>query len=317
MASRSDQPHVPVLLAEILELFVLLQKEHATGWVCDATVGAGGHTRAILEAHDGFRVLGLDQDPSALEIATETLSAFGERSKLRNARMSELSESIRKGLDQRPIGILMDLGVSSMQLDRPERGFSFDIDGPLDMRMDPTRDRTAADIVNTWDESDLADLFFYEGDETRARRIAKGIVQARRRAPFKRTAALAELIAQAKGGGGGKTHPATLSFQALRRAVNEEGEELNAGLAAAEDALEDRGLLAVISFHSGEDRLVKHYFAQGVREGRWELALKKPLSATREETQRNRRSRSARLRAAWRTRAQSDGSEVRKEDVSL
>ncbi len=302
VTNRAEEPHVPVLLAEVLELFRELSARHEHGWFCDATLGAAGHSRALLEAFPGLSVFGLDQDPLALEIAQQRLSAFGDRARLRNARMSELSDSIRKGLTEQPIAILMDLGVSSMQLDRPERGFSFGIDGPLDMRMDPTRTRTAADIVNSWDESDLADLFFYEGDETRARRIAKGIVQARRRVPFQRTAALADTIAQAKGGAGGRTHPATQTFQALRRAVNEEGEELNLGLATAEAELAEGGLLAVISFHSGEDRTVKRFFAEGAREGRWELVNKKGTAATHEESRSNRRARSARLRAAWRTR---------------
>lgn len=306
-AERSKQPHLPVLLEEVLELFRELALRHETGTFCDVTLGAAGHTSALLEAHPGWRVLGLDQDPDALAIAQEKLDAFGDRSSLCGARMSELSDSIRKGLDEQPIGVLMDLGVSSMQLDRPERGFSFGVDGPLDMRMDPTRTRTAADIVNSWDESDLADLFFYEGDETRARRIAKGIVQARRRAPFMRTAPLADLIAQAKGGGGGRTHPATQTFQALRRAVNEEGEELNRGLQSAEEELVDGGLLAVISFHSGEDRVVKKFLAQGAREGRWKLITKKPISASHHESRTNRRARSAHLRAAWRTRSAEEG----------
>ena len=305
---RAKQPHLPVLLAEVLKLFAELALRYETGPFCDATLGAGGHSSALLEAHPGWRLLGLDQDPDALEIAQKKLDAFGDRSSLRNARMSELSDSIRKGLSEQPIGILMDLGVSSMQLDRPERGFSFGFDGPLDMRMDPTRKRTAADIVNSWDESDLADLFFYEGDETRARQVAKGIVQARRRAPFMRTAPLADLIAQAKGGGGGRTHPATQTFQALRRAVNEEGEELSCGLTSAEEELVDGGLLVIISFHSGEDRTVKQFLAKGAREGRWQLVSKKPISATHQESRSNRRSRSARLRAAWRTRSE-DGAD--------
>ncbi len=304
---REKKPHISVMLAEVLELFAQLERRHQTGWICDLTLGAGGHSLALLEAHPGWKLLGLDQDPDALELATETLNAFGDRTSLRNARMSELSDSIRKGLNEPPIGILMDLGVSSMQLDRPERGFSFGIDGPLDMRMDPSRERTAADIVNSWDESDLADLFFHEGDETRARRIAKGIVQARQRAPFLRTAPLADLIAQAKGGGGGRTHPATQTFQALRRAVNQEGEELSLGLASAEVELAEGGLLAVISFHSGEDRIVKKFFAEGARAGRWELTSKKPISASHVEARTNRRARSARLRAAWRTRSGEGG----------
>ena len=171
--------------------------------------------------------------------------------------------------------MLFDLGVSSLQLDRKERGFSFQSDGPLDMRMDPSRDRTAADIVNGWDEGDLADLFYYEGGETRARARSRGpLAEGRRRAPYLRTGALAEAIASALGpvARASKIHPATRVFQALRRAVNEEGEELIAGLAAAERLLAPGGTLVVVGFHSGEDREVKRFFAEGSREGAVERA---------------------------------------------
>ena len=301
--SGSKRPHVPVLLAETLEAFGRLHERYAQGWICDVTLGAAGHASALLGPHEGWSLFGTDQDPSALELAQERLNAFGDRCRLMHGRMSELQALVRKELIEPCIGVLMDLGVSSMQLDQPERGFSFDIDGPLDMRMDPTRKRTAADIVNHWDESDLADLIFYEGDETHARRVAKGIVQARLRAPFRRTAPLAELVAR-QVGRSGRIHPATKTFQALRRAVNEEGEELLRGLRCAEDVLADGGLLAVISFHSGEDRAVKHFLAEGARAGRWELLNKKPISAEHTERRSNPRARSARLRLAWRRRSE-------------
>jgi 16S rRNA (cytosine1402-N4)-methyltransferase len=220
--------------------------------------------------------------------------------------MSELAHLMRDAGIGRPRAMLFDLGVSSLQLDRAERGFSFAADGPLDMRMDPERERTAADIVNAWDEADLADLFFYEGGETRSRAVARAIVESRRRAPFLRTAALADQIAGALGSRSpraGKVHPATRCFQALRRAVNEEGDELLAGLDAAEEWLEDGGRLVVISFHSGEDRSVKHFLGAGARRGRWKPVTKKPLAPSREEGARNRRARSARLRAGERLRA--------------
>jgi 16S rRNA (cytosine1402-N4)-methyltransferase len=196
--------------------------------------------------------------------------------------------------------MLLDIGVSSMQLDQSNRGFSFQVDGPLDMRMDPTRDRTAADIVNHWDEGDLADLIYYEGGETAARKIARAIVQGRRRAPFLRSAALVDTIVQAIGGAGGKLHPATRTFQALRRAVNEEGEELRSGLCAARHLLAAGGRLVVISFHSGEDREVKRFFADGARKGEWRILTHKPLEADLAERRANPRSRSARMRAAQR-----------------
>lgn len=295
-------PHVPVLPAETLAA-LLDGRDPLTleGWFVDGTLGAGGHAELLLEACPRVRLLGLDQDPLALALSRERLSRFGERVRLRRGRHTELCRVVRKERIGRLQGVLLDLGVSSMQLDRAERGFSFADDGPLDMRMDPDRERSAADIVNRWDESDLADLLYYEGDETRSRRIAAAIVEARRRAPFLRTAALADLVARTVGGGG-KVHPATKTFQALRRAVNEESEELLAGLQAAEHWLDAGGTLAVISFHSGEDRVVKRHLKDGVREGRWELQGKKPLAPSHEEVRVNRRARSARLRGARRLR---------------
>lgn len=292
--------HVPVLPEACVAAFESVAREG--GWIVDATLGAGGHSRLLLEAFPELRLLGTDQDPEILAIAQENLAPFGERVQLECCRLSELARVIRKLRIGRPVGLLMDIGASSLQLDRAERGFSFLQDGPLDMRMDPTRDRTAADIVNDWDESDLADLFYYEGGETRARRIARAIVESRRRVPFQRTGALADLVARALGSPGGRLHPATRVFQALRRAVNEEGEELRAGLGTAEHWLADGGVLAVISFHSGEDGEVKRFLAEGARGGRWRVLTKKPVQPSHEEVRSNSRSRSARLRVAVRTR---------------
>ena len=306
--SEERSVHVPVLPAEVLECLTAGQdRASLEGWFVDGTLGAGGHTELLLEACPKVRVLCTDQDPLALVIARKRLARFEDRVRLRRARLSELCRVIRKERVGRLSGVLLDLGVCSMHLDRPERGFSFLEDGPLDMRMDPDRERTAADIVNGWDESDLADLFYYEGDETSSRKVARAIVESRRRVPFLRTTALAETIARALGNPGGKIHPATKSFQALRRAVNEEGDELIAGLTAAEHWLGEGGTLAVISFHSGEDRVVKRFFQEGMREGRWDLLTKKPMTASREEQRRNRRSRSARLRGAARRRPRTGG----------
>lgn len=296
--------HRSVLPSEVLEsLLAGRDPADLTGWGVDGTTGAGGHSELLLEACPHLHLLCTDQDPQALSIAKRRLARFGERVRLRHTRLSGLCRVIRKERIGRISAMLFDLGVCSMHLDQPQRGFSFLDDGPLDMRMDPERERTAADIVNGWDESDLADLFYYEGDESRARKIAKAIVESRRRVPFLRTGALAETIARATGSRGGKTHPATKCFQALRRAVNEEGDELLAGLETAEHWLEDGGSLAVISFHSGEDRVVKRYLQGGAREDRWKLQSKKPIAAGREEQKVNRRSRSAKLRGAIRTRA--------------
>ena len=295
--------HVPVLRAEVLAgLLAGRDPKTLEGWIVDGTTGAGGHARVLLEACPKIQLLCTDQDPKALEIATLELKPFQERVRLRRARMSELCRVIRKERIGRLSGVLLDVGVCSLHLDHPERGFSFLEDGPLDMRMDPDRERSAADIVNNWDESDLADLFYYEGDERRARTIARRLVELRRRTPFLRTGALAEEIARAVGGAGGKTHPATKSFQALRRAVNEEGDELIAGLQAAEHWLDEGGALAVISFHSGEDRVVKRFFQEGQRADRRELESKNPKQAESNEVRDNRRARSARLRVGLRRR---------------
>lgn len=320
MASREargegDAVHVPVLVEPILELLggeaSPLAPCAGETWVVDATLGAGGHAERILAAFPHVRLFGLDQDPEVLALATRRLAPFGERARLARGRFSDLGELLAAGSVQRPAAILADLGASSLQLDRPERGFSFLADGPLDMRMDPGRRRTAADIVNTWDAEDLADLFYHEGGETRSRRIARAIVEARRQVPFLRTGGLAEVVAAALGGrsarsgrsrGPGKLHPATRTFQALRRAVNEEGEELLALCAGAEELLRDGGILLTISFHSGEDGQMKRFFAEGARAGRWTQLTKKPIGPDPEERQANRRSRSAKLRAAARRR---------------
>ena len=299
-ATDGELVHEPVLAAEVLESFSSLAGRD--GWIVDATLGAGGHSRLLLERYPQLRLLGTDQDPEILDIARAQLAPFADRVQLERARLSELSRVIRKLRIAQPLGLLMDVGASSLQLDRPERGFSFLHDGPLDMRMDPSRERTAADIINRWDEGDLADLFYFEGGERGARRIAKAVVDARRRAPFHRTGALADLVERTLNRAVGRIHPATKVFQALRRAVNEEGEELRAGLEAGESWLADGGVLAVISFHSGEDGEVKRFLQLGVREGRWQTLSKKPLQATREEVRQNSRSRSAKMRCALRVR---------------
>ena len=301
MGERDHSVHIPVLAEEVVALLGGNgDPQRAVGWIVDATLGAGGHSAMLLGRFPRVRVLGTDQDPEVLDIARERLEPFEGRLQIECCRLSQLARLLRKQRLERPVGMLMDLGASSLQLDRPERGFSFSHDGPLDMRMDPTRERTAADIVNHWDEQDLADLFFHEGGERRSRRIAAEIVSARRRAPFRRTGGLAELIVRTVGRRGGRLHPATRVFQALRRAVNHEAEELRAGLEAAELFLADGGVLAVISFHSGEDGEVKRFLSLGSREGRFELLTRRPIRPTSAELRANPRARSARLRAARR-----------------
>ena len=306
---RGEGPvHIPVLSAQVAAAFGDLSESLRTGYVVDATVGLGGHTEMLLTAFPWMKILGVDHDPDALEHARVRLAPFGSRVRLCRARFSELARTLRQQQVGLPSGMLFDIGVSSMQLDLAERGFSFQHDGPLDMRMDPSRDRPASDIVNQWDESDLADLFFHEGGEKQSRKIARALVEARTRAPFMRTAPLADLVMRALGGGsGGRIHPATRVFQALRRAVNEEGEELLAALHTADHCLADGGRLAVISFHSGEDGEVKRFLSSAARDGRFKLKTKKPIEAEYAESRANPRARSAKLRVAERVRAELRG----------
>jgi|FLOH01.1.fsa_nt_gi 16S rRNA (cytosine1402-N4)-methyltransferase len=299
--------HSPVLVDGVLSCLEVAFRCQPEGWLVDGTLGAGGHTASILEQFPGARVLGCDQDPQMQVIAQERLAPFGERVAFAHARFSELSEILRDDadfpapFDGLPIGMLFDVGVASPHLDLPERGFSFQADGPLDMRMDVRREVTAADIINLWPEVELANLFYEEGGERRSRAIAKLLVQVRRRGAIMRTRTLADLIASVVGGGG-KIHPATRVFQALRRAVNEEGPELEAALLAGQDFLPDGGVLAVISFHSGEDRVVKQWLAKEIAAGNFEKITKKPIQASHQETRSNPRARSAKLRAAVRRR---------------
>ena len=293
--------HVPVVAEEVARLLGGGRSgPELRGWIVDATLGAGGHSALLLGRLPEIRVLGSDQDDSILALAGGRLGPFHDRVRLVRRRISELGPEVA-ALDSRPVGWLMDVGASSLQLDEAERGFSFQWDGPLDMRMDRRRERTAADIVNGWPEEELADLFFHEGGERASRRLARAIVEARRRVPFRRTRALADLIAREQGHGG-PIHPATRVFQALRRAVNDEDSELRAGLALAEEHLADGGVLCVISFHSGEDAVVKRFLAEGSRAGRFDLLTRTPLEATAEEVRSNPRARSAKVRAAVRTR---------------
>jgi 16S rRNA (cytosine1402-N4)-methyltransferase len=295
--------HVPVLLGEVLEALRGMDGTgEPSGWIVDGTVGAGGHARALLEHFPRVRLFGADQDPEVLAHARAALSDFGGRVRLERARVSQLYPHLAADAVTPVIGFLLDLGANSLHFDRPARGFSLQSDGPLDMRMDPTRTRTAADIVNHWDEEDLADLFYYEGDERNSRAIAHAIVESRARAPFTRTVPLADLIAECHGGHRGRIHPATRCFQALRRAVNEEGEELRHGLHVAERVLADGGRLVVITFHSLEDCFVRRKLQERAREGSWRLVTKKPLGPGAAERRANPRARSALLRCAVRVR---------------
>lgn len=278
--------HEPVLLAEVLEG---LQVRPGGLWV-DGTVGLGGHASAILDrsAPDG-RLLGFDRDAEALQVASSRLQSG--RARFVHADFRAIPETLG---GERASGVLLDLGVSSMQLDTPERGFSFQQDGPLDMRLDQSEERSAADVVNRMREDELADVIYRFGEEHASRRVARAIVAARRQAPIMTTSALAAIVRRAAKGRPG-LDAATRTFQALRIHVNRELEGLGDALRAIAACLEPGGRLLVISFHSLEDREAKNAFRELGREG-YRVVTKKPLVASDDERRRNPRARSAKLR---------------------
>ena len=294
--------HLPVLPARVVAALSEVLDE-LRAWLLDGTLGGAGHSTLLLDAHPELRVWGTDQDEEMLAMARERLASYGERVATTRARISELDGLFEAGdvpFEGAPAAMLFDVGVASPHLDNPERGFSFQADAPLDMRMDARRERTAADLVNELPEGELADLLYNEGDERRSRQIAAAIVETRRRAPILRTGTLAELVERVVGGGRARIHPATRTFQALRREVNREDHELRAALALAENRLEPGGLLAVIGFHSGENRLVKRWAQEAERRGAFERVTKKPLVADAAERRANPRARSAELRVVRR-----------------
>jgi len=279
------------MVAEVVD-FLVVGRSGTGGSVADMTVGAGGHAEALLEAGVG-RVIGFDRDQEALRIARERLARYGDRFTVVHRRFSQVGEAEATGPLQ---GVLFDLGVSSMQLDEPARGFGYRVDGPLDMRMGDG-DVTAADLVNDLPESELADLIFEYGQEHRSRRIAAAIARARQRVRIETTDQLAGVIVGAVGPRPGGPHPARRSFQALRIAVNRELEELAASLPRAVGLLGPGGRVVVLSYHSLEDGIVKRAFRD---DDRLRVLTKKPLRPSQEETARNPRARSAKLRAAER-----------------
>jgi 16S rRNA (cytosine1402-N4)-methyltransferase len=279
----ADLPHVPVLASECLEAL----RPRPEAWIVDATFGAGGHARALLEA--GATVVAIDRDPGARSRA----DAIGSpRLRFAQGDFRDL-ETILASLDAPPVdGVLMDLGVSSMQLDEAERGFAFRHDGPLDMRMS-AHGRSAADVVADSDEADLAALIYRYGEERHSRRIARALVAAREEAPITTTGRLAEVVRAAYPGGPRRDHPARRTFQALRIYVNDELGALEEGLEAAARVLAPGGRLAVIAYHSLEDRIVKH-FLKGSR--RLAPLTKKPILPSEDEIRVNPRARAAKLR---------------------
>ena len=310
MSPELIAPHVPVLLDEVIAGLCPREGEIHV----DGTFGAGGYTKAILNS--GARVFAFDRDPDAIREGRILADESGARLTLVPERFSRMRQALSdRGVDAVD-GVALDIGVSSMQLDRPERGYSFQSDGPLDMRM--SREGTsAADFVNEADEAEIADVLYHYGDEPRSRRVARAIVAAR---PIERTGQLAEIVRKALGHHAGmKKDPATRTFQAIRSHLNEELQELEGGLAAAEEVLKPGGRLAVVTFHSLEDRVVKRFLKErsgSVPSGSRHLpaptvagptpsfdAVARPTRAGEREIKSNPRARSATLRVARRTNA--------------
>ncbi len=305
----SEPRHRPVMVETVLEFLA----PRPGGRYVDGTVGDGGHTKAVLEAAAPTgRVLGIDRDPAMVARASRRLAPFGERIMLVHGDYRDLARHLTEAGWKEIDGMLLDLGLSSHHLETSERGFSFMIDGPLDMRYDPAQTLTARVIVNTWAVEELAALFREHGEGRGASRIARAIGQARTVQPLERTGELSELIVSLRGVGAGKIHPATRVFQALRCAVNEELRDLDSALEAAVDRLVAGGRLVVISFHSLEDRIVKELFRTLERGcvcpptdpvcrcGRAPKVVrltKRPQRPSAAEVQANPRARSARFRA--------------------
>ena len=307
----SQEGHRPVLLRETIELLAATRG----GLFVDCTVGLGGHSDAILQAAPDTRVLGIDRDEEALGLARERLALYGSRFRAVHADFRDITRVLATAKVGQVRGILADLGVSSLQLDSPSRGFSFRHEGPLDMRMDVTSGETAAELLGRLSEVELARIIFEYGEEPRARRIARRIIERRERGePICTTRDLADVVARAVGPERQRRiHPATRTFQGLRIAVNSELENLDSFLAQAVDRLEPDGRLAVISFHSLEDRIVKRTLLKlsgrcqcpprlpkcmcGAAQ-RLEILTKRPVVPGTDEIEENPRARSAKLRGA-------------------
>ena len=289
------ESHTPVLVEEVLQWLEI----KPDGIYVDATLGAGGHSAAIaqrLVSGSPGRLISLDQDERALELARENLKPWKDRVTLVKSAFSRIAEVVQELGIPKVDGVLADLGVSSMQLDQSARGFSFREAGPLDMRMDAEGELTADEIVNQWSEKEIADLLYREADEHDSRRIAKAIVRAR---PLRDTAHLATTVAGArKQWGRQRLHPATKTFLALRIAVNREMEELGQFLSRTPATINPGGRWVVLSYHSREDRLVKHAFQEGERAGTLRVLTRHVIRPSEAEQANNPRSRSAKLRCA-------------------
>ena len=291
-------PHTPVMLQEVLEWLRI----RPDGVYVDATLGAGGHSEAIAEKLSSGRLISLDRDAQALEIARERLTKFGSKVNCVLSPFSRIAEAVRELGIPKVDGVLADLGVSSMQLDNAERGFSFRQAGPLSMRMGvnaAAEDELSADeIVNRWQEKELADLLYREADEHDSRRIARAIVRAR---PILDTAHLATVVAGSRAQWGRqRLHPATKTFLALRIAVNREMEELGQFLSRVPATMNPEGRCVILTYHSREDRIVKEAFREAAKQGTLKILTKHVVRPSEEEERMNPRSRSAKLRCAER-----------------
>jgi 16S rRNA (cytosine1402-N4)-methyltransferase len=290
-------PHTPVMLQEVLEWLRI----KPDGIYVDATLGAGGHSEAIAERLSSGRLISLDRDEQALRIARERLTRFGSKVSCVLSPFSRIAEAVRESGIPKVDGVLADLGVSSMQLDQPERGFSFRQAGPLSMRMGVSVENdelTADEIVNRWPEKDLADLLYREADEHDSRRIARSIVRAR---PIRDTAHLATVVAGSRAQWGRqRLHPATKTFLALRIAVNREMEELGQFLSRVPATMNPEGRCVMLTYHSREDRIVKEAFREAAKQGTLKILTKHVMRPSKEEERMNPRSRSAKLRCAER-----------------
>jgi 16S rRNA (cytosine1402-N4)-methyltransferase len=286
--------HTPVLVEEVIEWLHIRPEETYV----DATTGTGGHAIEIARRLTSGRLVGLDRDPQALEIARERLKPYQEKVDLVHAEFSKIGD-VATEMKLPPLGgVIADLGISTLELDSPERGFSFRWAAPLDMRMNPDNPLTAEEIVNYWPEKQLADLLYQNAEERNSRRIAKSIVRAR---PIRDTEHLATVVAgERKVGGRQKLHPATKTFLALRTAVNREEEELEQFLSRTPATLSSGGRWIVLSYHSIEDRMVKHAFQELARQGTFRVLTKKVIVPGDQEIRNNPRARSAKMRVAER-----------------
>jgi 16S rRNA (cytosine1402-N4)-methyltransferase len=318
MSSRPPFAHLPVMVDNVVDLLLPVPP----GVLLDATLGGAGHSRAILDAAPQLSLLGIDQDPEAVAASRRVLAPYGRRARVEQARFDDLGVVLDRAAVDRLSAVLFDLGVSSPQLDRPNRGFSYRSPGPLDMRMDPGQPLSASDVVNSWPEADLILLFRANGETRFARRIARAIIQAR---PLNGTDQLAQVVRSAIPAAARRTggHPARRVFQAIRIAVNEELDVLPAAIDAAIDRLVPGGRCVVLSYHSGEDRIVKDRFRLAASGGcvcppglpcvcgaepAVRLLTRGALRPTPQEIAANRRAESARLRAVERLGASSEPS---------